>query len=153
MLNFQAGAGRLTGRLPATPLPASSLQAASPVSPILIPGPQVKASVYSQRRIYHPGTQTREVSGEVVDWGFIIHTAPMIDLHTHSRASDGSLNPEELIQKAARQGLRAIALTDHDTVKGLDRAKDEARKQGILFIPGIEIEIERRSSGEFHLLG
>ncbi|MDR1353821.1 MAG: PHP domain-containing protein [Treponema sp.] len=77
----------------------------------------------------------------------------MIDLHTHSRASDGSLNPDELIRKAARQGLRAIALTDHDTVKGLDRAKDEARRQGILFIPGIEIEIERRASGEFHLLG
>jgi predicted metal-dependent phosphoesterase TrpH len=77
----------------------------------------------------------------------------MIDLHTHSRASDGSLNPDELIREAARRGLRAIALTDHDTIKGLDKAKDEARKQGILFIPGIEIEIEHQGSGEFHLLG
>ncbi|MDR1374827.1 MAG: PHP domain-containing protein [Treponema sp.] len=77
----------------------------------------------------------------------------MIDLHTHSRASDGSLHPDELIREAARRGLRAIALTDHDTIGGLDRAKDEARKQGIIFIPGIEIEIERQVTGEFHLLG
>ncbi|MDR1635883.1 MAG: PHP domain-containing protein [Treponema sp.] len=77
----------------------------------------------------------------------------MIDLHTHSRASDGSLNPDELIREAARGGLRAIALTDHDTINGLDRAKDEARKQGILFIPGIEMEIEYQITGEFHLLG
>jgi predicted metal-dependent phosphoesterase TrpH len=77
----------------------------------------------------------------------------MIDLHTHSRASDGSLNPAELIREAARRGLRAIALTDHDTIKGLDAAGDEARRQGIRFIPGIEIEIEPCSSGEFHLLG
>jgi predicted metal-dependent phosphoesterase TrpH len=77
----------------------------------------------------------------------------MIDLHTHSRASDGSLDPEELVREAAHRGLRAIALTDHDTIKGLDGAKDEARKQGILFIPGIEIEIERQVTGEFHLLG
>jgi predicted metal-dependent phosphoesterase TrpH len=84
---------------------------------------------------------------------FIIHTAPMIDLHTHSRASDGSLYPDELVREAARRGLRAIALTDHDTIKGLDGAKDEARRQGILFIPGIEMEIEYPCSGEFHLLG
>jgi predicted metal-dependent phosphoesterase TrpH len=77
----------------------------------------------------------------------------MIDLHTHSRASDGSLYPDELIREAARRGLRAIALTDHDTIKGLDGAKDEARKQGILFIPGIEIKIEYQGPGEFHLLG
>jgi predicted metal-dependent phosphoesterase TrpH len=77
----------------------------------------------------------------------------MIDLHTHSRASDGSLNPDELIREAARGGLRAIALTDHDTIQGLDRAKDEARKRGILFIPGIEIGIEYQGPGEFHLLG
>jgi predicted metal-dependent phosphoesterase TrpH len=77
----------------------------------------------------------------------------MIDLHTHSRASDGSLNPDELIREAARRGLRAIALTDHDTIKGLDAARDEAQRQGILFIPGIEIEIEPCTSGEFHLLG
>jgi predicted metal-dependent phosphoesterase TrpH len=77
----------------------------------------------------------------------------MIDLHTHSRASDGSLHPDELIREAARRGLRAIALTDHDTIGGLGRAKDEAGKQGIMFIPGIEIEIERQTLGEFHLLG
>jgi predicted metal-dependent phosphoesterase TrpH len=77
----------------------------------------------------------------------------MIDLHTHSRASDGSLNPHELIREAAHRGLRAIALTDHDTIKGLDEAKDEARRQGILFVPGIEIEIEHQGAGEFHLLG
>jgi predicted metal-dependent phosphoesterase TrpH len=77
----------------------------------------------------------------------------MIDLHTHSNASDGSLSPAELVREAARRGLRAIALTDHDTIKGLEEAKNEALKQGLRFIPGIEMEIERCAPGEFHLLG
>jgi predicted metal-dependent phosphoesterase TrpH len=80
----------------------------------------------------------------------------MIDLHTHSSASDGSLSPAALIQEAARRGLSAIALTDHDTINGLEDAKNEAEKQGVRFIPGIEIEINwsrNTSGGEFHLLG
>jgi predicted metal-dependent phosphoesterase TrpH len=76
----------------------------------------------------------------------------MIDLHTHSSASDGDLNPRELIQEAAKRGLSAIALTDHDTIGGLEDARKEAAALHIRFIPGIEIEVEFEP-GVFHLLG
>jgi predicted metal-dependent phosphoesterase TrpH len=82
-----------------------------------------------------------------------MNTLFMIDLHTHSNASDGSLSPQELIRKAAEQGLSALALTDHDTVNCLEDAKNEAAIRGIRFIPGIEIEITHKGPGEFHLLG
>ena len=45
-----------------------------------------------------------------------------IDLHIHSNASDGSLTPSEVVQTAARKGLGAIALTDHDTTDGIAEA-------------------------------
>jgi predicted metal-dependent phosphoesterase TrpH len=77
----------------------------------------------------------------------------MLDLHTHSNASDGSLTPVQLIQEAAKRGLSAIALTDHDTINGLEDARNEAAIRGIRFIPGIEIEIANKGPGEFHLLG
>jgi predicted metal-dependent phosphoesterase TrpH len=79
----------------------------------------------------------------------------LIDLHTHSSASDGSLSPRALIEEAAKRGLKAIALTDHDTIKGLEEAKTAAKARGIGFISGIELEIlwGQKSEGEFHLLG
>jgi predicted metal-dependent phosphoesterase TrpH len=80
----------------------------------------------------------------------------MIDLHTHSSASDGSLSPGVLACEAAKQGLKAIALTDHDTVQGLEEAKKAAKAGGIVFIPGIELEIiqnRKDEGGQFHLLG
>jgi predicted metal-dependent phosphoesterase TrpH len=79
----------------------------------------------------------------------------MIDLHTHSTASDGSLSPAGLIEEGAKRGLTAIALTDHDTTKGLEEAEKAAKAKGIRFIPGIELEIlwGPNSEGEFHLLG
>jgi predicted metal-dependent phosphoesterase TrpH len=80
----------------------------------------------------------------------------MVDLHTHSRASDGDLSPSELIRSAKERGLSAIALTDHDTIDGLDEAREEAERQGIEFIPGIEFDIDYEPvavRGEFHLLG
>jgi predicted metal-dependent phosphoesterase TrpH len=86
----------------------------------------------------------------------------MTDLHTHSTCSDGDLDPAALIREAAAQGLSAIALTDHDTIKGLANARNEAAIRGIRFIPGIEIEIRWEPppgitgpgpGGEFHLLG
>ncbi|MDP2790216.1 MAG: PHP domain-containing protein, partial [Rectinemataceae bacterium] len=76
----------------------------------------------------------------------------MIDLHTHSTASDGSLTPTELIDHAKKVGLRALALTDHDTVAGVAEARIRAEALGIAFIAGVEIEIEF-DPGEFHLLG
>ncbi|MDR1930415.1 MAG: PHP domain-containing protein [Treponema sp.] len=86
----------------------------------------------------------------------------MIDLHTHSTASDGDLAPGKLVEKAAALGISALALTDHDTLSGLGEAAEAARSRNITLIPGIELEIESESrerpgseniAGEFHLLG
>ena len=76
----------------------------------------------------------------------------MIDLHSHSTASDGQYSPSELIEKAYKRGLSVIALTDHDTIKGLEEAEKKAKELSITFVPGIEINIHRPGS-EFHLLG
>jgi predicted metal-dependent phosphoesterase TrpH len=76
----------------------------------------------------------------------------MIDLHSHSTRSDGTLTPRELILKAAEIPLNAIALTDHDTLDGLKEAEETASECQIRFIPGIELEIEHYP-GELHLLG
>ena len=84
-------------------------------------------------------------------WVYLVKK-DMIDLHTHSKASDGSLSPSALIEQAYQRGLTAIALTDHDTIAGIEEAEREAKKQGLRFIPGIEIEIHWEP-GEFHLLG
>lgn len=63
------------------------------------------------------------------------------DLHNHSTASDGLLSPTQLIELAARTGVEAIALTDHDTTAGLEEAEDAARAAGIGFVPGVEISV------------
>lgn len=76
----------------------------------------------------------------------------MIDLHAHSTASDGTLSPAALVALAAREGLTAVALTDHDTVAGLDEAAAAAREAGVGFVPGIELEVEWQK-GVFHMLG
>ncbi|HNZ26429.1 MAG TPA: PHP domain-containing protein [Spirochaetota bacterium] len=76
----------------------------------------------------------------------------MIDLHCHSSASDGSLTPEELVIKAYDSGISSLALTDHDTISGLSKAKTTARKVGIELISGIEFNCDC-DSGELHILG
>jgi predicted metal-dependent phosphoesterase TrpH len=63
------------------------------------------------------------------------------DLHNHSTRSDGLLSPTQLIELAARTGVDAIALTDHDTVEGLHEAAEAARRHGIGFVPGVEISV------------
>jgi predicted metal-dependent phosphoesterase TrpH len=76
----------------------------------------------------------------------------MIDLHTHSNCSDGDLSPEDLVKYAVSKKITVLALTDHDTISGLDRAEKASKENGIEFVRGIELGIEW-SSGEFHLLG
>jgi len=76
----------------------------------------------------------------------------MIDLHTHSTASDGSFSPSALIAEAVKCGISAIALTDHDTIGGIKEASKAAKENGIRFISGIELEIAWSRDGEFHLL-
>ena len=74
----------------------------------------------------------------------------MIDLHTHSKASDGHLSPKELVSYAAEKNISVLALTDHDTTDGLWEAQEAAKD--IQFVPGIELNIDW-PTGEFHLLG
>jgi len=74
---------------------------------------------------------------------------PLIDLHTHTTASDGTLSPAELVAQAKALGLAAIAVTDHDTIDGLQEAMAAAK--GIEVIPGVEISAD--FNGELHILG
>ncbi len=84
---------------------------------------------------------------------FVLNSVrPMIDLHSHSTASDGCYAPSALVRKAAEAGLTALALTDHDNCGGLLEAQEEAARQGIAFVPGVELNISW-PTGEFHLLG
>lgn len=77
------------------------------------------------------------------------------DLHNHSLASDGDYTPKELITKAKNIGLEAIALTDHDTLKGLEEALFTGSQIGIKVIPGVEVSLRFKRSnfvGTLHLL-
>ncbi len=65
-----------------------------------------------------------------------------VDLHTHSTASDGSDDPAFLVEKAAAMGLTAIAITDHDTLEGIEAARAAAERVGIELVPGTEISLE-----------
>lgn len=75
-----------------------------------------------------------------------------IDLHSHSNKSDGSLTPSELIYEAKRKQLCAIALTDHDTVDGLDEAIATGNELGIQVIPGVELSCEYNGK-DIHIVG
>ena len=74
------------------------------------------------------------------------------DLHLHTNFSDGTFTPEELAEHGKRQGLDAMALTDHDTVEGCDRMAVACEKLGIEFIPGTELTADLEGI-ELHLLG
>ncbi|MFN2637316.1 MAG: PHP domain-containing protein [Gemmatimonadaceae bacterium] len=74
-----------------------------------------------------------------------------VDLHTHSTASDGTLPPEQVIEAAARCGLSAIALTDHDTIDGLGPARAEAERVGVRLVAGVELSAFQEDH-EVHLL-
>lgn len=76
----------------------------------------------------------------------------LIDLHTHSTASDGTDSPTALVAKAAKAGLCAIAITDHDTLSGLPEAEEAAKKVGIELVRGCEISTTC-DLGELHILG
>ncbi|MCM1308069.1 MAG: PHP domain-containing protein [Butyrivibrio sp.] len=76
----------------------------------------------------------------------------IVDLHVHSNASDGTLSPAELVKEAAKVGLSAFALTDHDTVSGVDEATDAAVSYGIEVIPGVEISTCYKDK-EIHIVG
>ena len=75
-----------------------------------------------------------------------------VDLHVHSNKSDGSLSPSDLILEAKKKGLKAFALTDHDTVDGIDEAMAAAKGSGVTVIPGIELSTEYEGK-DIHIVG
>ncbi len=91
----------------------------------------------------------------------------MIDLHTHTTASDGSFAPADLVRLAVHNGLEALAITDHDTLEGYDEGRDVAANLGLELIAGIELStrfepklvdlvqpwLEGRRIPSIHLLG
>ena len=74
------------------------------------------------------------------------------DLHLHTCFSDGTYSPEELVKQAAKKGLSAIAVADHDTVGAIVPAAKAALKENIEVIPAIELTCEHDGS-EIHILG
>ncbi len=78
--------------------------------------------------------------------------ANLVDLHTHSTASDGLYAPSELLHKAKEAGLNVLALTDHDTTNGIAEARAAAAELDIELIPGIEMNTDI-SGHEVHVLG
>lgn len=82
--------------------------------------------------------------GEVERW---------VDLHVHTSASDGALAPAGAVKAAKEAGLAAVAITDHDTVAGLDEAIAAGNEYGIEVVPGIEISTIYGEKTEVHILG
>jgi len=75
-----------------------------------------------------------------------------VDLHIHTTASDGLYSPEEVVRMAKKTGLRAIAITDHDTVGGVAQAAAAAANLGMELVPGIEISTLANGQ-DIHVLG
>lgn len=76
-----------------------------------------------------------------------------IDLHCHSYFSDGSMSPADLVARAAEKGVLSLALTDHDSVRGLDEAFIAAQAHGVELIPGVEISTLWQTKQNIHIVG
>ncbi len=77
------------------------------------------------------------------------------DLHNHSTFSDGDFSPEELIKKAREKGIKCFAVTDHDTIQGIEAALSAGKKNDIEVIPGVEVTLRFRRTdfvGSLHIL-
>ena len=76
----------------------------------------------------------------------------LVDLHIHTSTSDGSYSPKEIVDLAKKQGLKAIAITDHDTIGGNKEAVEAGMDRDLEVIPGVEISVEW-DKGPIHILG
>lgn len=81
-----------------------------------------------------------------------MNSGSVVDLHLHSTASDGTLDPAELVTHVAACGVTLMALTDHDTVAGVEAAAGAARERGIGFVAGVELSAAWRGRA-IHVLG
>jgi len=75
-----------------------------------------------------------------------------VDFHVHTTSSDGVLSPTEVIQRAHENNVKYLAITDHDTVLGLDEALEESLKYDVTLIPGIELSTQHKNRS-VHILG
>lgn len=75
-----------------------------------------------------------------------------IDLHVHTTASDGTLNPNELIGHALKRGIGVLSITDHDSIAGAIEAAALPESVGLELVPGIELNTEQNNH-EIHILG
>jgi len=74
------------------------------------------------------------------------------DLHIHTTASDGTFSPRRVVREAAKRGIHAIAITDHDTVQGIPEAIQAGKDMNVEVIPGVELATDERGV-ELHILG
>src|SRR5919106_8318 len=81
------------------------------------------------------------------------HVAPDFDLQSHSVASDGALAPADVVASAAASGMRLIALTDHDTVDGVEAALRAAREHGLRCSPAAELSSVSGEFEDLHVCG
>jgi predicted metal-dependent phosphoesterase TrpH len=79
-------------------------------------------------------------------------TSGFVDLHAHSTASDGAVAPAAVVETAARAGLAALALTDHDTLAGVAAAREAGARLGVRIVAGVELSV-MDDEREIHLLG
>jgi predicted metal-dependent phosphoesterase TrpH len=77
----------------------------------------------------------------------------VLDLHSHTTASDGALRPAELIRAARAAGVTTLAVTDHDTLEGLREAVDEGDRVGVEVLTGVEISTTASTGAAVHVLG
>lgn len=83
-------------------------------------------------------------------WGFFMgNMMTKIDLHSHSTCSDGTNTPEQLVELANQAGIQMLALTDHDTIAGVQVAKQYANDKGIKLIDGVEISCHHGVAGGY----
>lgn len=80
-------------------------------------------------------------------------SAPTFDLQSHSTCSDGAFAPAEVVAAAAAAGVTLLALTDHDTVDGIDEARAAAREHAIDLVPAVELSTVDVLGEDFHVLG
>ena len=76
-----------------------------------------------------------------------------IDLHMHTTASDGEYSPTEVVKMVKEKKIEIFAITDHDTTSGIDEALEEANRQGLRLIPGIEFSAKDNEAKKVHILG
>ncbi len=79
--------------------------------------------------------------------------APTFDLQSHSTCSDGALEPAEVVAAAVAAGVTLLALTDHDTIDGIDEALAAASQHGIGLVPAVELSTVDELGEDFHVLG